>query len=475
MLSWPLNGGKRGSQKVASAANSPTSRSTSWVANPSHQSVASSSALRIGHRTMHKIAGQPKRAGQGNRVTPLCDDVSMDVSALRITIAGTVLADVAACRRELEHVRAARGMLDARELQVLVRLDELVIEVPATFPEDELAKAAKSSLTKATKVRHRKETCERVPELGTALAGGATTGDRVDVLANATVGLKPDELARVAAHGAVIADMAANGTPRQYRETVERIVGQARDDDGLERLARQRRASRLRWWTDTHGMWNLAGLFDPVRGIELEGRLRNTVEALFHDKTPDDAPTDPLEREDFLAADALIAICEGKAAGSGAPDVTVLIDEQTFIDGHRHGGSVIDAGLGRFGLPVETVRRWACIGKVTAVIVAADGVRLFLGRETRLANRAQRRALRAFYRTCASCDTPFEHTQIHHVTYYGLEQGLTDIDNLVPLCRRHHHLAHEGGWKLHLAADRTLTITKPDGTTIHAPPRQRAA
>ena len=136
---------------------------------------------------------------------------------------------------------------------------------------------------------------------------------------------------------------------------------------------------------------------------------------------------------------------------------------------------MIDAGLGRFGLPVETVRRWACIGKVTPVIVGADGVRLFLGRETRLANRAQRRALRAFYRTCALCDTPFEHTQIHHLTYYGLEQGLTDIDNLVPLCRRHHHLAHEGGWKLQLAADRTLTITKPDGSTIRAPPRSNAA
>ena len=51
---------------------------------------------------------------------------------------------------------------------------------------------------------------------------------------------------------------------------------------------------------------------------------------------------------------------------------------------------------------------------------------------TRLANRAQRRALRVMYRTCALCDTPFEHTQAHHVTYYGLQQGLTDIDNMVP-------------------------------------------
>jgi hypothetical protein len=37
-------------------------------------------------------------------------------------------------------------------------------------------------------------------------------------------------------------------------------------------------------------------------------------------------------------------------------------------------------------------------------------------------------------------------------------------------------MVHEGGWILHLAPDRTLTITKPDGTTtINAPPTQRAA
>jgi len=132
----------------------------------------------------------------------------MDLSSLRTLIGQTALIDVEACRRELEHIRRGRGLFDAREVEVLARLDELAVESPAIFPEDELAKAAKSTLTNGLKIRHRKETCAQVPELGAALADGATTGDRVDVLAKATAGMTAGEVARVAKYGAVIADSA---------------------------------------------------------------------------------------------------------------------------------------------------------------------------------------------------------------------------------------------------------------------------
>jgi hypothetical protein len=48
--------------------------------------------------------------------------------------------------------------------------------------------------------------------------------------------------------------------------------------------------------------------------------------------------------------------------------------------------------------------------------------------------------------------------------------GTTDFANLLPLCNRHHHLVHEGGWKLTLTPDRTLTITLPDGRTMSTGP-----
>jgi hypothetical protein len=178
-----------------------------------------------------------------------------------------------------------------------------------------------------------------------------------------------------------------------------------------------------------------------------------------------------------LAALAFIDLVLGddSKSGSGLPDVTVIIDAETLLSGRAHAATVCDIGLGRFGLPVETIRRWACLGTVTPVVAAAEGVRIMLGRETRVANRAQRRALRVLYRSCVFCEVPFDNCQVHHVDWYSLG-GLTDINRLIPVCNKHHHLIHEGGWKLDLATDRTLTVTQPGGNVFSiGPPTIRAA
>jgi hypothetical protein len=49
-------------------------------------------------------------------------------------------------------------------------------------------------------------------------------------------------------------------------------------------------------------MWCLRGEFDPETGALLAGRLRNTVEALFHDRQPERCPADPLQKQHHLQA-----------------------------------------------------------------------------------------------------------------------------------------------------------------------------
>ncbi len=61
------------------------------------------------------------------------------------------------------------------------------------------------------------------------------------------------------------------------------------------------------------------------------------------------------------------------------------------------------------------------------------------------------------------CHVGFDHAQPHHVIWWE-RGGLTDLDNLLPLCSRHHHNIHDDGWQVRLHRHRVLTIIYPDGT-----------
>ena len=143
-------------------------------------------------------------------------------------------------------------------------------------------------------------------------------------------------------------------------------------------------------------------------------------------------------------------------------EVLLLIDFDTLTTG-RHAATRLQSGLPGVELPIETVRRMTCLADIVPIVLNGDGVVVKLGRTVRLANRAQRRALRAMHETCAvpDCAVAFRHCQPHHVSWFR-RGGNTDLDNLVPLCSRHHHAVHEGGWTLHLEpTTRRVTVRLP--------------
>ena len=127
------------------------------------------------------------------------------------------------------------------------------------------------------------------------------------------------------------------------------------------------------------------------------------------------------------------------------------------------------------------LRRLVDVADINPVVVCHGAVihtpgQLNLGRTTRLANRAQRRALRALYRTCAipGCPVRFELCKLHHLQWWE-HGGPTDLHNLLPLCVLHHHAVHDRHWHLTLTTNRQLTITYPDGTTQHTGPNRGRA
>jgi hypothetical protein len=299
----------------------------------------------------------------------------------------------------------------------------------------------------------------------------------VDVFTRALRGLEPHQHGALVARADQLVHVALSSPPEELERAVKAEVHRIQADDGMRRLERQRRATRLRTWVDRDGMFCLHGRYDPATGVVLHGRLRATVEALFAESTPDGCPSDPVERQDFLRAHALVALTAG--AGShhpGRAEIVVVVD--TTQPDPATGGPTLD-----WGLPVELP--WAVLhdlyptAHLDPVVLCRGAVlhargRLDLGRTTRLANRPQRRALRALYPTCAipGCRVPFDGCKIHHVVPWE-HGGGTDLDQLVPLCSVHHHAVHDLDWRLNLTSDRTLTITYPDGTTtVTGPPRR---
>lgn len=114
----------------------------------------------------------------------------------------------------------------------------------------------------------------------------------------------------------------------------------------------------------------------------------------------------------------------------------------------------------------ETLRRLACEGDVVPVIVGEDGTPLDMGRRIRLANRAQRRALRVRDGHCAfaGCHVPAQQCIAHHIVEWQAG-GRTDLRSMCLLCRYHHRVVHEGGFRLGWHGD-VLRTFRPDGSVV---------
>jgi Domain of unknown function (DUF222) len=109
------------------------------------------------------------------------------------------------------------------------------------------------------------------------------------------------------------------------------------------------------------------------------------------------------------------------------------------------------AGEMEFSLPIsaKTIERIACDCHLTRVLLGSDSAIIDVGRENRVVDAHQARALRARDRGCIwpGCDRPPSWTSAHHLKHW-IHGGRTDLDNLGSLCYRHHRMCHEGGWQL---------------------------
>lgn len=397
---------------------------------------------------------------------------SAPVAALQaldgIAVAG---ADALACQRWLREAKRVRGFLDAVEADVTARLDALAQHGESFGSEATHVNYSGVSSKDAGKLKERAKTLGQASGFADALAHGNVTASHVDQLAAATAHLSEDVRTSLFERSGDLLEHASHEDPGRFGRYVRDLARRLERDAGVEREAQQRQTTWLTIAVNAAtGMYDVRGSLHPELGARVKRAIDRQVAAVIAGGESQGVPefVDRTVNRNRLAADALGDLV---AAGHGTvrptvADVGLLIDVTTLTVGEYHEHSVCETSDGVL-LSVPSARRLLCNGLVTPIIVGADGVPLNVGRTMRTANRQQRRALRAMYRTCAAegCDTPFDRCEIHHI-YPWEDGGATDLDNQLPLCSRHHHLVHALGWTLRLSGDRTLTVTDRDGQVV---------
>lgn len=159
-------------------------------------------------------------------------------------------------------------------------------------------------------------------------------------------------------------------------------------------------------------------------------------------------------------ADALVLLA---ASAVGAETITpeVIVYAPVEALAHDDGSCSLDKGG---ALHPETARRLSCDACLQVVITGEGKQPLGIGDRSRVIPRWLRRlVMRRDHQTCTfpGCEMK-RFLDVHHVIHW-IRGGLTDLDNLVTVCHRHHTLVHEEGWSVTLGTHQETVWFRPGG------------
>jgi hypothetical protein len=280
---------------------------------------------------------------------------------------------------------------------------------------------------------------DQLPELRRAHEDRRLTFDQVKVLVKVA---GPD-------NDAELAEQAPGWSVAQC-EAVARRHGMTR----RRQARRLHEAEFLRLFFE-EGNLRLMGELADDNGVVVYNVLNDLADSYEPDETGKFAPIG--ER----LARALVELASKDLAGQVEGHRATVI---CHIDADTLAGLDGEATLeGGPDVAAETVRRLLCDGRFQFVKENANGEPIAIGRTSRFATWAQRRAM---LRRDLGCRFPgcgrTRWLNAHHITYWELG-GDTDLYNLITTCVFHHHLVHEGGWTISGDPNKDVTFTSPLG------------
>ncbi len=328
----------------------------------------------------------------------------------------------------------------------------------------------------------------RLPEIGAAMAHGALSFSQVRALTRAATAENESELL----------EFALGSTTASLERLIRGWKKRSRKDEAeWERMLHESRT--LSVFPDDEGMYVIRGrltaevgallmraieaagdaLFRENGGVpeELRGDEESTREAARRradaigllaeralgvgfgesaDKAEQGAGGDvtiseghaPIGDSEFLNSNGRVRPADSTAPISGTRaeryQVVLHVDPATLSADGEPGRSELEDGV---RVAAETSRRVCCDASVVRAEHAPDGSILSVGRRTRTISPALRRALDIRDRGCRFPGCGLRFTDGHHVRHWA-DGGETSLGNCLLLCRHHHRLVHEGGWRV---------------------------
>jgi uncharacterized protein DUF222/HNH endonuclease len=315
---------------------------------------------------------------------------------------------------------------------------------------------------------------EEMPEVRDSFLGGAVSSGAVRVLAAARE-THPEAFAL--SEGALV-EAAMTRPVDELRRVVSEWSEAIDEQSALRQAEALRDKRRLNVCPTPTRMVRVEGELDPESGEAVLTALQAIVDADLRAGGGRDLRTPAQRRADALCelACRYLRSSERPTVAGERPHVTLTVDVNTLRSAEEGGTR---PGPGRCELdhtgaaPAATARRLACDASVLPVVMGGPSEPLDVGRRTPVVSAGLRRAVILRDQRCRlpACTRPHPWCDAHHVTHWA-DGGETVLTNLVLLCRPHHRLLHEGGFRLEMA-DGAPVFRRPDGSVIdqgRAPP-----
>ena len=388
---------------------------------------------------------------------------------------GEAAARISAALRELNQVEI--GTISRVEAEEILRLlsrtrsivNSLMCDVTRVVSDSDSRTDAAEFLRQGARLPTRESKrmakvasrLREMPGVREGFASGEITADHVNALANAAEKVGP----RVVEADSSLMDAADRMLPDSFGRHVRRWSHQKLIEAGIDPFEQQRRAREARLWVDKET--GLGVLMAKLPRPQFE-HLRQAIEAHYRDRLRQDgaAGQDPdgVRTPKQRLADAVFELLTNRHATTAesitpqagikakASTQLILVAPYGVVDGTNPHGQVEVIGVGP--VPRQILATLTPDTELAGMIFDRRGRPLWLGRNQRLGNAAQRLAVAVRDGGCFECGAPMHQCELHHIREWHRDGGPTDVDNLVAVCRRHHR------W---LGADNLAVVRTGDG------------